>query len=265
MNASLAFHIGNSRENQEDRALFGRALYVGTEEMTARSQSKQAYCSEMRDIADVPALFAVSDGMGGHACGEVASYLTVKYLADHYDRIAGSDKATLLTEIAHLNRGVVKAAQENAAWSGMGATLCGVMIKGGELLGFNVGDSRLYRYWNGELTQVSKDHTEGQRLLDLQLLTSDEIKSFSNRKSLYKYIGIKAELVADVYEIGPWAKGMVLLLCTDGLTDALSDFEIRAVLDSGETLTRKCERLLRDALGRNVGHGDNITMILIEF
>lgn len=257
-------HIGNSRNNQEDNLLIN-CFYRNLDSI--RNCPEQLFqnngedsCNEKKGI-----LLCVSDGMGGHASGEIASFLTVKYLAEHYANIVSGGKYELLEIIAELNREITRKSQESLNYKGMGSTLCGFCILKNTLYGFNVGDSRLYRFEKGNLTRLSKDHSEGQRLLDLNLLSEEEVKEFSKRKAIYKYIGMKTDLIADVFEIMPCEEGTQLLLCTDGLTDAVTDSEIQKILDGDMALKEKGERLLHTALGRNIGHGDNITIILTEF
>ena len=233
---------------------------------------------EMRECADSRAavtvlrcfdkfrgIVAVSDGMGGHSSGEVASFMTVKCLCDEYPRIVASDGELSGAVILEINRTVSQAAQSNPEYKGMGATLCGFAYCDNKIIGFNVGDSRLYRFCGGELERLSRDHTEGQRLKDLGLLTDAELESFPNRKAIYKYIGMKTDLVADVFEIAPCEKGSLLLLCTDGLSDAICESELAEILGRDLTLKEKGEVLIDTALERKIGHGDNVTIILTGF
>lgn len=262
-------HVGNSRANQEDSFQVGDQ-YLDLNTMKKISQASRALRASSAVCFDsameTPGiLLAVSDGMGGHSSGEVASSLSTKFLAEHDSRIVAGGKDELLSALTELNLSVLAASREKAEYRGMGATLCGFVYKEGTLLGFNVGDSRLYRYSEGTLLQLSKDHTEGQRLLDLRLLTEQELKTFPRRKAIYKCIGLHSDLVADVYDILPPEKGEIFLLCTDGLTDALADEEIQNVLACHMALREKGEKLLEIALGRNPGRGDNITVLLTEF
>lgn len=256
--------IGNSRSNQEDNYLIpSRGVEsLGGININANGDDNVVY---NYTIAPKQFIALVSDGMGGHSAGEVASYMTAQFFSDYQLKIASDNHKEIIEDLAKLNRMVYMKANETSARKGMGATLCGFVAREGMFLGFNVGDSRLYRYESGKLSQLSKDHSEGQRLLDLNLLTKDELKSFPNRKAIYKYIGMKTDLVADVFDIEPCEQGTILLLCTDGLTDVLADSEIQEILNNKALLKEKGEKLLNTALERNVGHGDNITIILTEF
>lgn len=252
-------HIGNSRENHEDNYLLGKQ-YLLPEQVKQMSQLRKLVTShlELNDSFCV----AVSDGMGGYECGEVASLLTVQYLASHSISTVDDIKSCILD----LNNYVCTEARKNVETQNMGATLCGVLSTGNQTYCFNVGDSRLYQYSNGILKQVTVDNTEGQRLLDLGLLTEKEVKTFPKRKAIYKYIGKDVELVPDIYEINDIEKGTMLLLCSDGLSDVLDLEEIQDILSKQFIKTEdKGKFLVEMAVERKPDAGDNITLIIIEY
>ena len=263
MKALVVSHIGNSRNNQEDNFLMNQKYMDLT---SVKDISRDAPCVQLEYANDGGStLLAVSDGMGGHASGEIASYMTVRYLSDNYARVVDGEKTELINLISEINSEVVREARSCPDYKGMGATLCGLLCRDGKLLGFNVGDSRLYRYDSHGLKRLSRDHSEGQRLLDLKLLTEEEVKNFPNRKTIYKYIGMRADLVADVFDVEPCREKTVFLLCSDGLSDVLDESELSLILSSDVPLKQKSDMLMNRALSRNVGHGDNITIILTEF
>ena len=260
-------HIGNSRDNQEDNYLVHREGYLPSDVRDEMSSNRTPYSVNGTAKSD-RFMVAVSDGMGGHACGEVASLLTVEYMSDHYDEIIDSIRLgenSLATQISRINSVVSSKAKKDRSCRGMGATLCGVIASEYELVGFNVGDSRLYQFRNGELKQLSTDHTEGQRLLRMQLLTEEEVKNFPRRKNLHKYIGYDGEVIPDIFRITSAEQGTILLLCTDGLSDVISDNEMEEILNGRTSLKDKAIKLVNEAVSKNLGHGDNTTVILIEF
>lgn len=252
-------HIGNSRENHEDNYLLGKQ-YLLPEQVKQMSQLRKIVTNqlELKDSFCV----AVSDGMGGYECGEVASLLTVQYLASH----SISTVDDIQPFILELNNYVCAEAKKNADTRNMGATLCGVVSSEKQAFCFNAGDSRMYQYTNGILKQVTVDNTEGQRLLDLGLLTDEEVKTFPKRKAIYKYIGKDVELVPDIYEIKDIEKGTMLLLCSDGLSDVLDLEEIQDMLSKQFIKTEdKGKFLVEMAAERKPDAGDNITLIIIEY
>lgn len=260
-------HIGNSRENQEDNFLLYKGIYTTPSTREKMADTRELYGRNC-ELNKQRFLVAVSDGMGGHACGEVASLLTVEYMSDHYDEIIDSIRLgenSLATQISHINGVVSSKAKRDNSCRGMGATLCGVIANECELVGFNIGDSRLYQFKNSELKQLSTDHTEGQRLLQMQLLTEEEVKNFPRRKNLHKYIGYDGEVIPDIFRITSAEQGTILLLCTDGLSDVMSDNEMEEILNGRTSLKDKAIKLVDVAVSKNLGHGDNTTVILIEF
>lgn len=264
--ATVFSHIGNSREVQEDNYLLGEGRFLSPEVREAMGKSRRLVTEERTFSGDAPFLVAVSDGMGGQSCGEVASLTTVQYLSGQYGEILKNarDMRALQESVARLNENFCRQAERRTEGQDMGATLCGVVYSGRDFHGFNVGDSRLYLFAEDELRQLSVDQTEGQRLLGLGLLTETELPHFPKRKALYNYIGRRSDLRPDFIEIPPMTQGMTLLLCSDGLTDALEDYEIEAVFRNRSLSPRQVgSRLVEEAVAKYPGQGDNITVILI--
>lgn len=258
---ALISHVGNSRSNNEDNFV----LPSKNDGFYANEDSKNL--CECSTSLEKPFCCAVSDGMGGHEFGEIASLKVVEYLSVHYDELIKNldNKALIQDYVTKLNEQFCNFTTRNKKYRNMGTTLCGVVADDKKALCFNVGDSRAYKFSSGKLQQITVDHSEGQRLFDLQLLTAEEVKTFPNRKAIYKYIGQKTTLIPDVFEIEDYSSCSYILLCTDGLTDVLSDSEIESVLGSTDIdVNRKSQILIDLALKRRLNAGDNITLILIE-
>ena len=260
-------HIGNSRENHEDNYIMASGNYLSPDARVFMEQNKSVHIRECTHRKK-RFLVAVSDGMGGHSGGEVASLLTARFLSDHAKeliRAVSVDPRAINRAISELNQTVLRHARNSAECRDMGATLCGVIGTRKRIYGFNVGDSRLYRFYDGDLSQLSVDHTEGERLKKMNLLTDEEIDRLPSKNYLCKYIGYGGNLTADIFEIDNMSKGEILLLCSDGLTDALTDKEIAEILDSRESIQTRGKALMEQAISRNHGCGDNITIIIMEF
>lgn len=258
---ALISHVGNSRSNNEDNFI----LPSKNDGFYANEDSKKL--CECSTSLERPFCCAVSDGMGGHEFGEIASLKVVEYLSVHYDELIKNldNKALIQDYVTKLNEQFCNFTTRNKKYRNMGTTLCGVVADDKKALCFNVGDSRAYKFSSGKLQQITVDHSEGQRLFDLQLLTAEEVKTFPNRKAIYKYIGQKTTLIPDVFEIEDYSSCSYILLCTDGLTDVLSDSEIESVLGSTDIdVNRKSQIFIDLALKRRLNAGDNITLILIE-
>lgn len=259
---ALISHVGNSRSNNEDNFLFPSS----TDAFSVNKNSKDL-CERYATLKN-SFCCAVSDGMGGHEFGEIASLKVVEYLSSHYDELMKclDNKESIKNYVTRLNDHFCNFAIQNKNYRNMGATLCGFVADGKNAFCFNVGDSRAYKFCSGKLKQITVDHSEGQRLFDLKLLTAEELKIFPNRKAIYKYIGQKTTLIPDVFEIEDYSSCSYILLCTDGLTDVLSDEEIEIILGNTDIdINRKSQILIDVALKRRLDAGDNITLILIGF
>ena len=210
-----------------------------------------------------PNLIAVADGMGGHAGGEVASSIAVNalfklqpLLAD--ENIDGESKEDLFLNITHeIDNQILEKSKSNPNLSGMGTTLTALNISGENLELLHIGDSRCYRYRGNKLEQLSYDHTVMQELLDQGRLTPEEVIDHPQRSLLTQALmgdsGIDPILVS--YEI---KKGDQYLLCSDGLTNVLSDYEISKIIEANEN-DQVVPALIAEV--RAKGAPDNITII----
>ena len=259
-------HIGNSRENQEDNYLLGRC-FLSSEQIRDITEKRKLLMDSLEVDSDF--CIAISDGMGGHEYGEIASLLTVEYLASHYDEMiqdVRENKDKIIEYVSGINEYVCDVGKKHYSAENLGATLCGIISIDETVYCFNVGDSRLYQYSNAQIKQITVDNTEGQRLIDYNLLTKEEVEKFPYKKSLYKYVGKDVKLVPDVYNIDNIEKGTLLLLCSDGLSDVLKSEEMQDILSKECISTEeKGKFMLELALERKPGMGDNITLMIVEY
>ncbi len=264
MNKPICYsHIGK-RLNHEDN-LFLNGTYLTSESQKQMSDTRCCYFSD--GIASNVRLFAVSDGMGGHNAGEVASRICVERLASAYEELQRYSSikdvvAYLQTVIAGINETVCDLSLKQDELNGMGATLVLFVVCGKECAVLNIGDSRAYHFMNGKLIQITKDNTEGQRMLDLGLLTRKEIPGFPARKNLNRYIGFHQSgyiLRADEYY--PTLDGGIMILCSDGISDFVSDTKITDVLCSERSLDIAGKQIIDEAVISQ--NADNATVMLI--
>lgn len=212
-------------------------------------------------------LFAISDGMGGHNAGEVASRICVEKLSSVYEELQNDSSLKdvvmhLQSAISEINTTVYDLSCRYQHLRGMGATLVLVAFFENECAVLNVGDSRAYLLFHNNLIQITKDHTEGQRMLDLGLLTRKELSGFPARKNLNRYIGYCPNgyvLRADEYY--PVWESDLLLLCSDGISDYLSDSRMTEILSSEKNLEVAGKQLINEAVVSPTA--DNTTVILI--
>ena len=171
----------------------------------------------------VPPLFAVADGMGGHEAGEVASELTIKTLEQLAPAHPDAQALERAVEAANLN--VLQAPSQGIGREGMGTTLTAAMIEGERLLIAQVGDSRAYLLHQGELQQLTRDHSLMMDLIEAGQITPEEARVHPNRSVITRAIGSDPHMKPDIYELNISA-GDRLLLCSDGLSTMLEDDEI---------------------------------------
>ena len=258
-------HIGK-RENYEDNFLFN-GIYL-SEDMQKRMKTDKFFSVSGKSKSKVQ-VYAVSDGMGGHNAGEIASRICTEKLAECEDKLqrCRSIKEAvdiLQIRIAEINTTVYEMGCSFEEWRGMGATLVLFIACGKECAVLNVGDSRAYFFSNNKLVQITKDHTEGQRMLDLGLLTRKEILGFPARKHLSRYIGYGGRaftLHADEYT--PFFRNGIILLCSDGITDALSDRRISDILSQTDELEYAGRRMIEEAAASD--NADNMTVMLVSW
>lgn len=207
-------------------------------------------------------LFAVADGMGGHRAGEVASRAAiaelVRYLKENLPLFPNPADA-LVSGVQAANRLVFHLSSSYRSLRGMGTTLTAALVRNGELFWAHVGDSRLYLLRGGELVQLTEDHSLVRELVRRGGLREEQARFHPHRSVLTRALGIEPEVRVDSDRLVLRSKDR-LLLCTDGLTEHLSDEEIAAVV-SCAAVAEAVGRLVEMALGR--GGTDNISIILL--
>ena len=205
-------------------------------------------------------VYAVADGMGGHAAGEVASAITAATLAELAER-AVVTPAEVRAQVARANERILAHAEQDRRCLGMATTVTGLaLVQGPRWLVFNVGDSRVYRYADGALEQVTIDHSEVAMLVEAGYLTPEEARVHPLRNIVTRCLG-RAMPPVDTWDL-PVTEGEVFLVCSDGLTGELEDDEIAHVLRAGSDPQRLAERLVRLAV--EYGGHDNVTVVVVQ-
>lgn len=206
-----------------------------------------------------PPLFAVADGMGGHAAGEVASSITVNTLAQAAP--AHADAEALGRAVEQANHAVMDASEAGQGKPGMGTTCTAAMIEGSKLAIAHVGDSRAYLLHKGTLIRVTHDHSFVEELVDSGEITADEARVHPNRSIITRALGSDRNMYADHFELTVEEDDR-LLLCSDGLSGMLTDSEIEDIMVTSphpeECVTALVEAALR------AGGEDNVTAIVVD-
>ena len=206
-----------------------------------------------------PPLFAVADGMGGHAAGEVASEIAVNVLAERAP--AHPDSEALGRAVEEANRAVIRAAHEGRGREGMGTTMTAAMLEGERLIIAQVGDSRAYLLHQGKLQQLTRDHSLMADMIEAGQLTPEEARSHPNRSVITRALGSDPHTQPDLYEINV-ETGDRLLICSDGLSGMVCDNEIESTLARVRDPQRCASQLVNEAIA-NGGH-DNVTVIVAD-
>jgi serine/threonine protein phosphatase PrpC len=205
-------------------------------------------------------LFVVADGMGGHDAGEVASTSIVEHLKSIGIPSSAPDlRARVEDRIVMANREIRELSARNG--STIGSTLAALLAFERQYACMWAGDSRIYMLHNGKLSQLSRDHTEMQDLLDRGLLTREEAVSWPRRNVVTRAIGAEDDPPLEIAH-GRIHSGDTFLICSDGLTGHVTDEEIAAEL-AEKTPEQACGGLIELALSR--GGSDNVTVVIVAF
>ena len=215
-------------------------------------------------------LALLADGMGGYNAGEVASGMATAQLGCELgrwmqsappDTPPGDIRRAIETRVELANRSVFDAARTHAAYAGMGTTLVVAVFRGPCLMLGHIGDSRAYRWRDGELVQLTHDHSLLQEQLDTGLITPQEAAVSTQRNLVTRALGVQDSVRIDIDEhrVQP---GDCYLLCSDGLSDMLDDPMIAFVLGRRGALPTKARALVREANSR--GGRDNISVVLVQ-
>lgn len=204
-------------------------------------------------------LFAVSDGMGGHAAGEVASSITVQTI--NQQAPAGADDVLLGAAVEAANRAVIQGSTEGLGKPGMGCTATAALIERDKIAIAHVGDSRIYLLHHGALVRITHDHSYVEELVDSGQITADEARVHPSRSIVTRALGSDPDMYADHFtlEVGT---GDRIILCSDGLSGMITDAEIEALAVSSATPQQAADNLVAAAL--SAGGADNVTVIVVD-
>jgi PPM family protein phosphatase len=228
-------------------------------------QGKVRNSNEDYFIAEVQSkLFLVADGMGGHAAGEIASRMTaekIEAVITGEDRESGMEDL-LLRAVREANSIVYESQKITIQYRGMGSTLTVLTFSSDRHYVAHVGDSRAYLLRGTTLTQLTQDHSLVWPLYQSGVITKDEISRNPRKNLITRSIGTQPQVEAELHS-GPALEGDIYILCSDGLTDVLSDDDIgRILLNEGKDPQQLSELLVEAAI---LGGGpDNVTVVVVH-
>jgi len=252
--AAVCTDVGNSRQNNEDNfCLLGDFLtpeyYFGRRKLRSRVSGE--------------GVIAVFDGMGGESNGELASLLASQCACEFQQALTDLTPEALDSFTAEANRRVCENMRRQGA--AMGSTMALAAISGGRCIVGNVGDSRVYLMRGGKIAQLSQDHTVADQLVRMDMLTSEEAARDRRRHQLTQHLGIQEEdMQIQPHVVGPFELrlGDRLLICSDGVTDALSDYDLSALLSQETTCEKMSGGIVDSAM--LAGSADNVTAIVAK-
>ncbi len=218
------------------------------------------YFSE-EPIGNLPNVFIVADGMGGHNAGDFASRYAVETIVEEIAASFEKNPVAIMSKaIEKANARTRQKAYEDMSLSGMGTTIVIATFIAGHLEVANVGDSRLYVV-NDKITQVTVDHSLVEEMIRMGGIDRESARNHPDKNIITRAIGARDNVEADFFELELKA-GDYVLLCSDGLTNMVDDEAIKRILNSGGSLKDRAEELVR--MANYNGGKDNISVIIIE-
>lgn len=225
------------------------------------SNQDYVYTSE-NAVGDLPNLFIVADGMGGHNAGDFASKHAVEQIVDYIERSPMTNPVDLIRgALNKANKSLMDMSKRDETMNGMGTTAVIATISEDQLLVANVGDSRLYLV-RDDITQITKDHSLVQEMVRMGEMDASEAVHHPDKNIITRAVGAFDELNIDFFE-QQLEPGDMILMCSDGLTNMVDDTNISQIMRTGRDVVEKVQRLVEAA---NRGGGkDNITVAIIEY
>ena len=226
-----------------------------------RDMNQDYYFSSDTPVGNLPNLYIVADGMGGHKAGDYASRYTIERIVASVMRSGLQEPVAILKgAIRKANELLVDESKEDESKRGMGTTVVIATIMENKMIVANVGDSRLYVV-GSSMRQVTRDHSLVNEMVRLGEINAAEARIHPDKNIITRAIGASATVEADFFEVD-LEKDSQILMCTDGLTNMVRDEEIFRIMNGDETLEEKAEILVRTA--NTNGGRDNITVMIIK-
>ncbi|MDD3141178.1 MAG: Stp1/IreP family PP2C-type Ser/Thr phosphatase [Lachnospiraceae bacterium] len=212
-------------------------------------------------LGNLPNLFVVADGMGGHRAGDFASKYTVEILEREIKVCEETRPEIILRNAIQIaNNKIIEAAADDEHLKGMGTTVVAATIIDHMIYFANVGDSRLYLI-NQEITQMTKDHSLVEEMVRMGGIRQEDAKHHPDKNIITRAIGAKDRIEIDFYEYR-LKKGDTILMCTDGLSNLVDDEEMFHIIKSSRDIVEAGVELIETA--NNNGGSDNISVVIVE-
>lgn len=226
-----------------------------------RTINQDSIFTSIEPIGKLPNLFIVADGMGGHKAGDVASRAAIEKFVKYACTTHMSDPANILDSgIISINKEIYDMAISNKDYSGMGTTFVACSIVDNHVYIANVGDSRLYLIGR-DIRQITRDHSLVEEMVLRGQIDKEEARTHVNKNIITRAIGVLDDVSPELFSVD-LTESSILLLCSDGLTNMVSDQEILEIIKSEDNIKGQVEELVRKA--NENGGKDNITAMIIN-
>lgn len=237
-------------------------VYSATDVGQKRKMNQDYVFVSQSPVGNLPNLFVVADGMGGHNAGDFASSHAVKTLVNEISEDADFNPVKVIRHaIETANTEIMDQAQKDVHLRGMGTTIVVATIVGHYAYVANVGDSRLYVIQE-EIHQVTKDHSLVQEMVRMGEIKEEEARNHPDKNIITRALGAERTVDIDFFDL-KLEPGSVILMCSDGLSNMVEDAKLQQIiLTPGKELSERGEELLREA--NQNGGKDNIAVVLIE-
>lgn len=226
-----------------------------------RINQDYVFC-EVNPIGNLPNLFIVADGMGGHNAGDYASRFCVEFFTEHIRKSDKTSPIALIEEaIKETNEKLYEISKQQIDYEGMGTTFVVATICGTAMYVANIGDSRLYVI-SKEIRQITEDHSLVQAMVKNGELHQDEAKAHPNKNIITRALGTNETALPDYFEV-ELSSGDIVLMCSDGLTNMLDDGIIEGIIrENVDDLAVATDTLVKQA--NQNGGKDNITVVIVK-
>ena len=236
--------------------------YALTDTGRVRNMNQDYIYSSPERVGTLPNLFLVADGMGGHRAGDYASRYTVENLVVYlHGQTQGSPVMQLKTGIREVNERLYEESRRREELKGMGCTLVAAVAEADTLYVANVGDSRLYVLHDGQLRQITLDHSLVEEMVRTGSMSQEMAYHHPKKHMITRAVGAEDKVDIDFFDVSLFGDE-IILLCSDGLSNMVEDDRIRELLLTEESAQQRAESLVQAA--NQKGGRDNITVIVVE-
>lgn len=238
-------------------------VFSATDAGKIRTSNQDFIFTSADPVGNLPNLFVVADGMGGHAAGDFASHYGVSVMVETVKKDTNFNPVKAIRNgISKANEEVFRSSQENEEMAGMGTTMVAASVVGEYLYVANVGDSRAYLLDTDEIRQISQDNSLIAEMVRLGELAPEEAAHHPDKNIITRAVGTEEKVEIDFYDL-KLEEGQYFLMCSDGLTNMVENDEIHKVVYEAEEAGLDPAQKLIEKANENGGK-DNIAVIVVQ-